>query len=64
MPEHRRRIKTYKKANVVAAVGEGGGEIYSSQFLATLAILYQDDMKKGMNLSNSSYRPGAIRPFL
>ena len=62
MPEHRRRIKTYKKANVVAAVG-GGGEF--SQFLATLAsILYQDDMKKGMNLSNSSYRPGAIRPVL
>ena len=61
MPEHRRRIKTYKKANVVAAVG-GGGEF--SQFLATLAILYQDDMKKGMNLSNSSYRPAAIRPFL
>ena len=47
MPEHRRRIKTYKKANVVAAVGGGGGEF--SQFLATLAILYQDDMKKRIN---------------
>ena len=38
----------------------GGTELI--QFLAALAILHQDDLNKGMNmnLSHSSYRPGAI----
>ena len=60
---HRRRINTQEKANVVAAVW--GTEFI--QFLAALAVLHQDNMKKGMNCTriirrmNSSYssnRPG------
>ena len=57
---HRRRIKAEKKAKVVAAVWE----TVMNQFLAALAILHQDDLKKGMNSSYSPYRPGAIYPFL
>ena len=33
------------------------------QFLAVIAIFHQDDLKKGMNSSYSSYRPGAIHPI-
>ena len=33
------------------------------QFIAELAILYDDDFKKEMNSSYSSYRPGAIYPI-
>ena len=57
---HRRRIKTEKKAKVVAAVW--GTELI--QFFAVLAILHQDDLKKGMNTSYSSYRPVAIHRIL
>ena len=57
---HRRRIKTEEKANVVLAAVWGTELI---QFLAAVAILHQDDYKKGMNSSYSSYRPGAINPM-
>ena len=33
------------------------------QFLVALAILHQDDLKKGLNSSYSSYRPGVIHPI-
>ena len=56
----RRKIQTEEKAKVVSAVW--GTELI--QFLATLAILYQDDLKKDMNLSYSLYRPGAIHPII
>ena len=46
---HRRRINTEEKAKVVAAVG--GTECI--QFLAALAILHQDELKKRMNSSYS-----------
>ena len=42
---HRRRIYTEEKAKVVSAVW-GTDFIH---FLAVLAVLYQDDMKKRMN---------------
>ena len=45
---HKRRIKTEKKATVVAAVW--GTELV--RFLAVLAILHQDDWKKDMNSSH------------
>ena len=62
---HRRRIYTEEKAKVVSAVW-GTDFIH---FLAVLAVLYQDDMKKKdefhqddikktMNSSYSSNRPG------
>ena len=57
-PAHRRRICTIyteEKAKVVAAVW--GTEFI--KFFTTLAILHQDDMKKRMNSSYSSKRPGA-----
>ena len=57
---HRRRIYTEEKANVVATVW--GTKFI--QFLALLAILHQDDLKNRMNSSFSSYLPGAIHPFL
>ena len=38
-----------------------GGQIH---FLAALATLHQDTLKKGMNSSCSSYRPDAIHPIL
>ena len=57
---HRRRIKTEAKAKVVASVW--GTEFI--QFLAALAIFYQDDLKTGMKKSYSSYRPGATHPIL
>ena len=43
--DHRRRIYTEEKAKVVATVW--GTEFI--QFLATLAILHQDDLKNRMN---------------
>ena len=43
--KHRRRIKIKEKAKVVIAVW--GAELI--QFIAALAILHQDDLKKGMN---------------
>ena len=57
---HRRWIKTKEKAKVVAAVW--GTTLI--QFHVLLAILHQDDLKKGMNSSYSSYRPGAIYPII
>ena len=51
-------IKTEEKANVVAAAWRT--EVI--QFVATQTILHKDDLKKGMNLSYSSYYPGAIHP--
>ena len=57
---HRVRIQAEEKAKVVAVVW--GTELI--EFLAALAILHQDDMKKGMNSSYSSYHPGAIHPVL
>ena len=54
------RIQAEEKAKVVAVVW--GTELI--EFLAALAILHQDDMKKGMNSSYSSYHPGAIHPVL
>ena len=45
---HKRRIKTEKKATVVANVW--GTELV--RFLAVLAILHQDDWKKDMNSSH------------
>ena len=53
-------IMTEEKANVVAAIW-GTALI---QFLAGLATVAQDDLKKEMNSSYSSYRPGAIYPIL
>ena len=47
---HRRRIKTEEKAKVVAVVW--GTEVI--QFLASLASLHHDDLKKKMN---STYFP-------
>ena len=40
---HRRRIKTEERAKVVAA----DWDMELIQFLAALAILHQDDLKKG-----------------
>ena len=37
---------------------------YLIKFFAVLAILYQNDLKKGIHSFCSSYRPGAINPFL
>ena len=51
---YRRKIYTEDKAKVVAAFW--GTEFI--QFLAELAVLHQDDMKKRMNLSYSSNRAG------
>ena len=59
-PIHRRRVQTEEKAKVVAAVWRT--ELI--QFLAALAIVHPDDLKKGMNSSYSSYSPGAIHPIL
>ena len=49
-------MKTEEKAKVVATVW--GEEL--TQFVAVLVILHPDELKKGMNSSYSSYRPGAI----
>ena len=56
---HRRLIKTEEKVKVVVTVW--GTELI--EFLATLAILHQDDLKKGMKSSFSSYCSGAIHPI-
>ena len=50
----RRRIYTEEKAKVVSAVW--GTKFI--QFLDVLAVLYQDEMKKTINPSYSSDRPG------
>ena len=50
---------TEKKAKIVAA--DWGTEFIP--FLAALAILQQDDLKKGMNSYYSPYRPGAVTTF-
>ena len=47
---HRRRIKTEAKARIVAVVW--GAELI--KFLAALAFMHQDNLKKGMNSSYSS----------
>ena len=52
--------KTEEKAKVVAAVC--GKEF--SQSIAALAILLQNDLKKGKKSSYTSYRPGASHPVL
>ena len=52
---HRRRIYTEEKAKVVATVW-GTEHI---QFLAVLAVLHQDDLKKRMKSLFSLYHPGA-----
>ena len=57
---HRRRIYTENKAKVVAAVW--GTEFI--EFLATLAILHQDDMKKRINCTRMIWRKGWISPGL
>ena len=55
-PAHKkRRFYTEEKVKVVVAVW---GTNYI-QFLAALAVLHQDDIKKKMNLSYSSNFPGA-----
>ena len=53
-------INTKEKAKVVAAVW--GTELI--QFLALLAILYQEDLKNRTNLSFSSNHSSAIHPIL
>ena len=53
-------IKTEEKAKVVAAFW-GTERI---QFPDVQAILHQDALKKGMNSSCSSVRPGRIHPIL
>ena len=55
-----RSIKTEEKAKVRAAALRG---TKLSQLLAALAILHQDDLKKGMNSSYSSYCSSAIHPI-
>ena len=42
----------------------GGQNLVFTQFLAVLAILHKDDLKKRTNSSVSSLHPGAINPFL
>ena len=59
---HRRRINTEEEGKVVAAVWEDRTELI--QFLATPAILHQDDLKKKVNSSYASNCPGVIRPVL
>ena len=59
---HRRRINTEEEGKVVAAVWEDRTEWI--QFLATPAILHQDDLKKKVNSSYASNCPGVIRPVL
>ena len=69
--KHRRKIKTEDKLKVVTVVW--GTELI--QLIVALAILYQDDWKKGnkgilffisswCNSSLSLYCPGAIHPIL
>ena len=53
---HRRKIYTGDKAKVVVAVWWTA----FIQFLAMLAILHQDDMKKRINSSYFSNCPGAM----
>ena len=49
---HSRRIKTEEKAKVVAAAW--GAELI--QFLAALAVLHQDDLKKRINKIKAAWR--------
>ena len=57
---YRRRIKTEEKAKVIAVVWET--ELI--QILAVIAILHQDDLKKGYIQPTFLYCPGAILPIL
>ena len=54
---HRRKIKTEEKAKVVAAVW--GKEMI--QFLAALAILHQDGLKKKINRITATQRNGCFK---
>ena len=54
--DHRRRTKTEEKAKVVAAVW--GTEMM--QFLAALAILHQDALKKGINRITATWWNGCF----
>ena len=56
----RRRVKTEEKAKIVAAIW--GTEFI--QFLAAVAVLHQDDLKKEMNSFYSLFLPGAIHPII
>ena len=53
---HRRMINTEEKAKVVAAAW--GMELI--QFLAALAILNQDDLKKRMNRTTATWQNGCF----
>ena len=55
--EHRKRIET--KINQRSSLLWGGGGAELIQFLAALAILHQDELKKKMNASLSSNNSGA-----
>ena len=74
LPAHRYRV-TVQRKDENRRQGKGrscclGAELI--QFLAAVAILHQDDLKKGMNSAYSSYCnsayssycPGAIHPIL
>ena len=54
--DHRRRIKTEKMVKVVVAVW--GTELI--QFLATLAILHQDDLQKRLNRITATWQNGCF----
>ena len=53
-------MKTEEKAKIVAAIW--GTEFI--QFLAAVAVLHQDDLKKEMNSFYSLFHPGAIHPII
>ena len=57
---HRRRMTTEAKAKVVAAAC--GTELI--QFLAALAFLHQDDLKKRMNKITATWRDGWLKKWL
>ena len=57
---HRRRIKTEVKAKVVAAAW--GAELI--QFLAALAVLHQDDLKKRINKIKAAWRNGCLKTWM
>ena len=58
--QQKKKMKTKEKAKVVSAVW--GTEFNSLPH--ALAIFHQDDLKKGMDSSYSSFRPSAIHPIL
>ena len=57
---HRRRMTTEAKAKVVAAAW--GIELI--QFLAALAFLHHDDLKKRMNKITATWRDGWLKKWL